>query len=269
MEQMVWRRDKIAELGFVKFKQEYPATATEAFQNPDHDSYIDSADVVRARKASLEEAGPLIVGVDPSRFGDDLFVVCWRRGRKVRKFEDKKKIDTVAAANWLKQIIDNDEPKKMFIDAGGGGAQIYDVLVSFGVKYRDCAVLVNFGGSPEEPELKLDSGEVRPGPLNRRAEMWMRSRDWLRAEGGADIPDMDALQSDATAPKYTHNVQQRLQLESKESMRRRKVPSPDHWDALALTFASSVYDETQAKDYGARQARKQAKPRGRSGWMRR
>jgi hypothetical protein len=31
-----------------------------------------------------------------------------------------------------------------------------------------------------------------------------------------------------------------LQLEKKEDMRRRDVPSPDEWDAVALTFAEPV-----------------------------
>lgn len=266
-EQMYWRRLKIDEIGFTGFKQEYPANAQEAFQVTGHDSFIKAPDVLRARKASLEEQGPLVVGVDPSRFGDDLFAVCWRRGRKVRKFETIQKIDTVRAANWLKRIIDSDKPKKMFIDAGGGGAQIYDLLISFGPLYEEVAEIVNFGGSPEEPELKLDMGETRPGPINRRAEMWSRSNEWLKAEGGADIPDEGVLQSDACGPTYGYTTSQRLQLESKEAMRRRKVPSPDRWDALVLTFASSVYDETKAEDYEERAAKRRRTNFSRSGWM--
>jgi len=267
--QMCWRRAKIEELGYVKFKQEYPANAQEAFQTTGHDSFIKSVDVLRAmKKENLEESGPLIVGVDPSRFGDDLFVIAWRRGRVVRKLECIEKIDTVRAANRLKQIIDVDKPKKMFIDAGGGGAQIYDLLISFGPEYEEVAEIINFGGTPEEPEIYLKNGEKRPGPRNRRAEMWQRSKFWLQDEGGAQVPDEPALQTDATGPKYQHDTGQRLQLESKEAMRRRKVPSPDRWDAVALTFASLVYDETKASDYEAREARRKTKPfRGRTGWM--
>lgn len=268
MEQMCWRRNKIEELGFVKFMQEYPATSQEAFQSTNHDSFIQAIDVLRARKAELEESGPLIVGVDPARFGDDLFVIAWRVGRKVRKYEAIKKIETVTAANLLKRIIDNDDPIKMFIDAGGGGAQIYDLLISFGPQYKKVAEIINFGGSPQEPEIILKTGEKRPGPMNRRAEMWQRSKFWLQAEGGADIPDENVLQTDACGPGYTYNTAQRLQLESKEAMRRRKVTSPDHWDAIALTFASPVYDETKAADYEARQRSKRSSSyRGRTGWM--
>lgn len=267
--QMCWRRAKIDELGHLKFKQEYPANAQEAFQTTGHDAFIKPVDVLRAlKKENLEESGPLVVGVDPSRFGDDLFVIAWRRGRVVRKLEVIEKIDTVAAANKLKQIIDIDKPRKLFIDAGGGGAQIYDLLISFGPEYKKVAEIVNFGSAPQEPEIYLKNGEKRPGPMNRRAEMWQRSKFWLQDEGGAQLPDEPALQTDACGPKYSYNVSQRLQLESKESMRRRKVPSPDRWDAIVLTFAAPVYDETKASDYAAKQAKKRTpKFRGRTGWM--
>ena len=37
-----------------------------------------------------------------------------------------------------------------------------------------------------------------------------------------------------------HDSNTRLVLEKKEDMRRRGVPSPDEWDAVALTFAEPV-----------------------------
>ena len=35
-------------------------------------------------------------------------------------------------------------------------------------------------------------------------------------------------------------IRTRLQLESKDQMRARGLPSPDEWDAVALTFAEPV-----------------------------
>lgn len=57
---------------------------------------------------------------------------------------------------------------------------------------------------------------------------------------GADIPDSDALQADACGPGYKYDSSTRLVLESKDDMRRRDAPSPDEWDAVALTFAEPV-----------------------------
>lgn len=240
--QIVWRRNKISELKDENlFKQEYPATAAEAFQMTGHDSYIKPEAVLRARKANIEGIGPLVIGADPARFGDDRFSLAWRRGRKVFKKESRQKLDTVAGANWIKQVIDHDKPDRVFIDVGGLGAGVYDILNNWGEPYSAVVAPVDFSGSPQEPDIILPSGEKRPGPYNRRAEMWMRSKDWLDQPGGADIVDDDSLQADACAPGYHYNANSYLLIESKEHMRQvRKLRSPDEWDAVVLTFAEPV-----------------------------
>lgn len=243
-EQMAWRRNKISELqDDVLFKQEYPATASEAFQMSGHDSFIKAADVVRARKSPhIEGFGSLVIGADPARFGDDRFSVAFRRGRKVERIESKSKIDVVAGANWLRHIIQEHKPVRCFIDVGGLGAGVVDILHSWGDDYRKLVVPINFGGSPQDDFEIMPDGEKRPGPKNRRAEMWKRSRDWLTQEGGASIPDSDTLQADACGSGYSYDANQRLVLESKEHMRSRNLSSPDEWDAVVLTFAETVSD---------------------------
>jgi hypothetical protein len=246
-EQMAWRRNKVSELqDETLFKQEYPATAQEAFQMSGHDSFIKPEDVVRARKLKgVESHAALVCGADPARFGDDRFSVAFRRGRVLERVESKSKIDVVAGANWLRQIINEHKPKRMFVDVGGLGAGVVDILHSWGDPYSSVVVPVNFGGSPQDDFEVLPDGEKRPGAKNRRAEMWMRSRSWLTQEGGASIPDMDSLQADACGPTYGYDVNQRLVLESKEHMRQRGVVSPDEWDAVALTFAESVPEDRE------------------------
>jgi len=240
-EQMVWRRGKIHELKDpLLFRQEYPASAAEAFQITGHDSFIKPEIVLAARKATCEAIGPLVIGADPARFGDDRFSLAWRKGRQVSKVESRGKVGTVEGANWLKQVIDADKPARVFIDLGGVGAGTVDILQSWGAPYDKIVVGVNFGGEPQEPVYCLADGSKEPGPRNRRAEMWQRSRDWLSQVGGADIPDHDSLQADACAPGYGYDMNQRLLLESKERMRARGVRSPDEWDAVALTFAEPV-----------------------------
>lgn len=269
IEQMVWRRAKIAELGATLFKQEYPATAEEAFQSTGHDSFIKAADVLRAMKANMEEdtSLPLVVGADPARFGDDMFAIAWRRGRKVTKTEGIPKCDVVAGANRLKQIIDTDKPAKMFIDVGGVGAGVYDLLISYGEKYEAVAAAVNFGDPAQQSTIVLENGEEAPGPKNRRAEMWYRSREWLRQPGGADIPDESKLQTDAVGPSYRYDSSQNILLESKEQMRKRKVRSPDYWDAIALTFASEVRkDAAPPRERSSTKLARRAS-RGNAGWM--
>lgn len=254
LEHVVWRRAKVAELkDEMLFKQEYPATAAEAFQMTGHDGFIKPDSVVKARKANLEGVGPLVLGVDPKRFGNDRFSIAARRGRKVLYVKSRdEKFDGERGARWVKEIIDAEKPKRVFIDVGGVGAAVYDFLNAWGYAFdpstpddpRKVVVPIDFSGSPEQPDIVLPSGEVRPGPYNRRAEIWMRSRDWLDEPGGADIPDSDSLQADACGPEYHYNTNSYLLIESKEHMRDiRKVRSPDEWDAVALTFSESVADD--------------------------
>lgn len=246
MEQMVWRRAKIAELKDpLLFKQEYPATAQEAFQLTGHDSFIKSEMVLAARKNTCDGIGPLVIGADPARFGDDKFSLAWRRGRQVSKTESRGKTSVVDGANWIKQVIDADKPARVFVDVGGVGAGVVDILHSWGGVYLEAVTPINFGSEPQEPTVILPDGTKSAGPRNRRAEMWSRSRDWLNEPGGADIPDSDGLQADACGPGYSYDVNQRLLLESKEHMRNRGIRSPDDWDAIALTFAEPVHEQTE------------------------
>lgn len=234
-EQMAWRANKISELGELLFMQEYPATAQEAFQLTGHDSYIPSASVLKARKSQCDAFGPLIIGVDPARYGTDRFSVAWRKGRRVVKIESMSKIDLVTSANWVRQIIDEDKPERVFIDVGGLGAGTVDILLSWGAPYINIIKPVNFGSEAQDHKAK-----EKGGPKNRRAEMWKRSKEWLEDVAGAQIPDSDSLQADACGPGYKYDMHSRLLLESKEDMIKRDVRSPDEWDAVALTFAEPV-----------------------------
>jgi hypothetical protein len=239
--QMAWRRAKVAELKDPNlFAQEYPSTAAEAFQATGHDSFIPSRLVLDARKRQCEALGSLVIGVDPARFGDDAFAIAWRTGRRVEKVERRYRLNTVEGANWVKSIIDQYTPRAVFIDVGNMGAGVIDILRDFGEPYSEVVISVNFGGAVQDQPKTNERGEVVPGPKNRRAEMWQRSREWLEDEGGADIPDDDALHADAVAPGFRYDMRQYLLLESKEDIRKRGLRSPDGWDAVALTFASPV-----------------------------
>jgi hypothetical protein len=252
LDQMCWRRAKMAELKDpLLFKQEYPATAAEAFQLTGHDSFIKPESLLRARKAQLNEYGPLVIGADPAGDGatSDRFSLAWRAGPKVRKVESKQGLDNVAGANWIRQVIDEDRPARVFIDVGGLGAGVFHILRSWGEPYSSICVAVNFGSEPFNPNPKDKDGKPMAGPRNRRAEMWGLSRDWLDEVSGADIPDRDSIQADACAPKHHKDTNQRFILESKAAMKARGVRSPDEWDAVALTFAEPVSESVSTKRF--------------------
>lgn len=250
LEQMAWRRNKITELKDADlFKQEYPATAAEAFQMSGHDSYIPPYLVARARKGEAKSSGPLVIGFDPAWMGGDRHSMAFRQGRALLKVDSRVKLNTMESAGWLKQVVDRAKPRRVFIDVGGVGAGVYDRMMEWGVPYTNIVVPVNFGSSPLEPPPVDDHGSPNGGPLNRRAEMWMKSKEWLEDPAGVQIPDSDSLQADACGPSYKYDSHTRLQLESKEAMRKRDALSPDEWDAVALTFAEPVVDENIWDDY--------------------
>lgn len=250
LDQIAWRRNKIAELKDpLLFKQEYPATAAEAFQMSGHDSFIRAESVLRARKAKLDPSGPLVLGYDPNWKGKDRAALARRRGRHCR-VESKSNLSTVEQVGWLKQIIDKERPARVFIDVGGAGVAMVDRLHEMG--YTSIVRAINFGSAPLEPQPTDENGKPYGGYVNRRAEMWGKSRDWLEDIGGADIDDTDVIQADACGPGYKYDSLTRVLLESKDDMRKRGVRSPDEWDAVALTFAEPVIITSQAPRRPAR-----------------
>jgi hypothetical protein len=78
---------------------------------------------------------------------------------------------------------------------------------------------------------------------NKRAEMWGEVKDFLTDENlEVSIPDDDALQSDLCTPYYKRDSMDRIQLESKDDIKKRGLPSPDLADAVALCFTEPVRD---------------------------
>lgn len=249
-EQMAWRRAKVAELRSVQlFDQEYPASPEMAFSSADAKrSFILPIQVLRARKRKdVTAAGPLIIGADPSGPGKDRFAVAARQGCRVLWIDHRQVPETPEAVEWLRQLIDDHKPDRLYIDLANIGHAVYTYLRAKGEPYRTIVRGINFGAASQ---AKLALPKV-PGPKNRRAEMWDRSREWLLLPEGVQLPDNDALQADATAPRVKPLLNNDFLLESKEDMRRRGVRSPDLWDAVILTFAELeriVHSEQRLKD---------------------
>ena len=87
------------------FKQEYPATAAEAFQTSGEDTLIDQIAVAKARKRDIEESGPLVIGVDPARFGDDRTSIIVHRHINWNKHRPDLKEDLAHLVQDIKRRI--------------------------------------------------------------------------------------------------------------------------------------------------------------------
>lgn len=242
-EQLMFRRMKVAGFesdgvdGGAAFRQEYPFTAQEAFQVSGGNSLIQPEVVVQARKNKVLAIGPLIVGVDPARFGDDRTAIIRRRGRAVYDLEVYEKRDTMEVAGIVHSIIRKENPDQVAIDVGGLGAGVVDRLLELG--HGDVVVAINFGSAALDPNTYK----------NRRAEMWWEMRNWLNGDVPVMIPDRDDLHTDLIGPQYKYDSHSRRQLEAKDDMKKRGLRSSDTADALALTFAEPI---TPKEDYEAK-----------------
>ena len=97
-------------------------------------------------------------------------------------------------------------------------------------RYRD--VLQFFSASYEKPP-----DPVRYPGLKIFTPLSLRSR--IFSAGGC-LPKDNGLYADLIAPETVPRLDGKIQLESKADMKRRKLPSPNRADALALTFAYPV-----------------------------
>lgn len=240
-EHLAWRRLKIRELssdpdaGLEMFKTEYPLTAEEAFRNPIDNVFINSRFVLAARHRDVDSEANLIIGVDPAISNHDRTAIIRRRGRLAFSLESFRNHNTMEIVGRLKRIIETENPYKVYIDCIGIGAGVVDRLKEMGFW---CVEGVNVARS----------ANLKDKFKNLRAELWSEMRDWLYQEMPVQIPDSDELHGELCSLgfKYTSNGQ--LQIESKDDLRARGMPSPDLADALAMTFASGQYAVDQSSN---------------------
>lgn len=201
---------------------------------------IPAALVKRAQqKQAFSTSSGLIIGLDVARFGDDKSVFCFRRGRVVERFETFEKKDSVALADIATRFLEDYQPQKLFMDIGASGAGVYDILIDRGFSAKIKGVF--FGAKAINPDRYI----------NKRAEMWDNVLTYLSQELPVSLPPDEVLFEDLTAVNKKYDPLGRLQLESKEDIKKRLGRSPDKADALALTFAEPVKSIGQTEFFGA------------------
>jgi hypothetical protein len=218
-----------------KARQEYPASASEAFQASGDESFIPPDRVACARKATVAGFGSIILGCDPARGGKDKTALVSRQGRRLGEHvmmavDDP---DLMSVAGLIVRKIDALRPKgltKVVVDITGLGAGLYDRLVEMG--YQGIVEPINFASKAHEPDRYV----------NRKAEIWDKMREWFDDPAGVQIPDSDPLHRDLCSIVHGRGATRfdssgRLVLESKDHVRERCNLSPDLGDASALTFA--------------------------------
>ncbi len=203
--------------------------------------FISADDADHARNVHLRlgqySFAPKIIGVDPAWTGDDRLEIMLRQGLYSKSLASIPRNDNdVQVANLIARLEDEHQADGVFIDAGYGTG-----IKSAGDVMGRAWRLIWFGGKP-----------IDPGYLNKRAEMWGTMKQWLKAGGAIDPKDEDLYQ-DLIGPETVPRLDGKIQLEGKEDMKERGLPSPNRGDALALTFAEPVskrqfYSSTQPGD---------------------
>ena len=220
LDEMVATYGEDSDIVKVRVRGQFPSQSVSQFISSN------AVEAAQARPLQFKDPGAAcVLGVDIARFGDDQSVIRGRQGRDARVIPPIKwrGMDTVFSAGKVAEAIQRYQPDAVFIDGGGVGGGVVDILKSQG--YR--VIEVNFGSTAREGKKYY----------NKRAEMYGGLRDWIST--GCLDGDQE-LRDDLVGIEYSFDKEGRVQLEKKEDAKKRGLASPDDGDALALTFAEPV-----------------------------
>lgn len=182
--------------------------------------------------------GVRTVGVDVARSGSDDTVMAVLDGAVVTELRRSSREDTMATTGRVIGIVSSTPGRVPIVDVIGVGAGVVDRLREVGLR------VVAFNAA--ESTGRLDrSGEL--GFTNVRAAAWWRLRELLDPAYGSGLalPPDDALTGDLTAPHWRVASTGRIQIESKDDIRKRIGRSPDAGDAVVQ--AAWTADDTGAE----------------------
>lgn len=198
-------------------------------------NYIELATEKEHRKKLEDKGGPLRIGVDPARFGNDETVITPRFGGYIPEQVIEGKTSIPATAGMVLQYK---TPRPVFIgvDVDGLGGGVYDILAE---KKIDGIAEINNNGRalPDTTGLTF---------ANFASQLWWRARELFIA-GELAIPDDEKLVMQLSTRKYSF-TSRGLTVESKEAWSSRfKGKSPDRADSLIYSLADILNVESQAK----------------------
>lgn len=210
----------------------------------------DLADGATTREAHGNPAAPLVWGVDVARQGSDRSVIAARKGNVAPMLYAFKKPDLMQVAGEVARLYReaDSKPDEIAVDIIGMGAGVFDRLNELGL--------------PVVPiDVQSTDGIDKKQYKDLRTALWFRTKAWLETRAVALLPgctDRDAVDDllvDLTAPTYKFTSSGAYIAESKDAMRARGLPSPDTADALNLTFAGPVGENSASAAFASAQRR--------------
>jgi len=187
-------------------------------------------------------------GVDVARGGEDKTVVAIRLGPVLAELRRSSKEDTMQTTGRVKGYLDTDPEATAMVDVIGIGAGVLDRLREQGCK----AEPFNASAGTKNTDV---TGEL--GFANVRSAAWWLLRELLDPSRGSDLalPPDDLLTGDLTAPKWKVLSGGKIQVESKDDIRKRIGRSTDDGDAVVQAYWE---EHSSAEDWIAWAKRKAA-----------
>ena len=170
-------------------------------------------------------------GVDVGRGGDQT-TLALRHGNAIREIRYDAHADTMYVTGLVAGVLEGNGGYAV-VDVIGIGAGVYDRL-------REQGKSVSPFNAAEGTPLMDSSGEL--GFVNRRAAAWWGLRERLdpTAPNPVALPPDDRLTGELTAPRWRVMSGGRIQVESKDDVRKRLDRSTDAADAVIMAFASDA-----------------------------
>lgn len=191
------------------------------------------------------------VGVDVGRSTDgDKTILALRHGEVITELRRFSVADTMVSSGHVAAVL-NARGGYGVIDLIGIGAGVYDRLREQNLKVRP------FNASTSPPaRMKDRSGELEF--LNCRAAAWWHFRELLDPAYGSKVclPPDDQLTGDLCAPHWKPTSSGKLQIESKDDIRKRLGRSTDDGDSVVMAFFPEpvrAAEESELYSYGYRQ----------------
>jgi hypothetical protein len=197
------------------------------FAVADNDTLIaaELVDAAMGRDVPVDVSDGMIYGLDVARFGTDRSALCKRKGNVVMEVKSWGGLDLMQLVGAVVNEARTDNPVEICVDTIGLGSGVADRLREMGYNVRDVNV--------------AEASAMNPNANKLRDELWLAVKDWL-ATRTVKIPAESALRHELVAPRYGFTSSGKIVVESKDSMKKRGMRSPDLADSLCLTFAGNA-----------------------------
>ena len=206
----------------------------------DGDSFIpfDLAMAALEREIAPQKDMPKVFGCDIARFGSDDTCIAIRQGDEFLPYHILKGKSTMEVARYIATLANEHKPVVIFVDVIGIGSGVYDRLEELGYP----VIPVNVAETPaQDPQMYK----------RLRDELWGNMRTWLEQRRGKlwDNAELDLI-GQLTTPKYRilEGAKGKVQIETKDEMKKRGVDSPNIADAAIMTFAEPVSEYSRSVD---------------------